>query len=112
MTVENFKSYKGKQLIGPFQNNFVAVIGPNGSGWSSLLALGCCFCRFSFFALLLLRAVVCTLRQRVCVTQTRHVPLGRRACLARFLALFVAFFLKLSAQASPTSWTRFASCWA
>lgn len=32
MTVENFKSYKGKQLIGPFQNNFVAVIGPNGSG--------------------------------------------------------------------------------
>ena len=32
MIVEDFKSYKGKQLIGPFRNNFVAVIGPNGSG--------------------------------------------------------------------------------
>lgn len=29
--VENYKSYKGKQLIGPFKN-FTAVIGPNGSG--------------------------------------------------------------------------------
>lgn len=29
--VENFKSYKGKQKIGPFKN-FTAIIGPNGSG--------------------------------------------------------------------------------
>lgn len=29
--VENFKSYKGKQRIGPFKQ-FTAVIGPNGSG--------------------------------------------------------------------------------
>ena len=29
--VENFKSYRGKQKIGPF-NKFTAVIGPNGSG--------------------------------------------------------------------------------
>ena len=29
--VENFKSYKGKQKIGPFKK-FTAIIGPNGSG--------------------------------------------------------------------------------
>ncbi len=35
--VENFKSYSGKQTIGPFDENFVAVIGPNGSGKSNLM---------------------------------------------------------------------------
>lgn len=30
--VENFKSYRGKQLIGPFIRPFTAVIGPNGAG--------------------------------------------------------------------------------
>ncbi|CAC5413018.1 SMC1 [Mytilus coruscus] len=34
--VENFKSYRGKQKIGPF-NKFTAVIGPNGSGKSNLM---------------------------------------------------------------------------
>lgn len=29
--VENFKSYKGQQIIGPF-HQFTSVIGPNGSG--------------------------------------------------------------------------------
>ena len=29
--VENFKSYKGHQIIGPFKR-FTAIIGPNGSG--------------------------------------------------------------------------------
>ena len=29
--LENFKSYKGKQTIGPFKN-FTAIIGPNGTG--------------------------------------------------------------------------------
>lgn len=29
--VENFKSYKGQQTIGPF-HQFTSVIGPNGSG--------------------------------------------------------------------------------
>ncbi len=29
--LDNFKSYKGKQTIGPFKN-FSAIIGPNGSG--------------------------------------------------------------------------------
>ncbi len=32
--VDNFKSYKGKQTIGPFKN-FSAIIGPNGSGETS-----------------------------------------------------------------------------
>lgn len=32
--VENFKSYRGKQLIGPFKK-FTAIIGPNGSGTSN-----------------------------------------------------------------------------
>jgi structural maintenance of chromosome 1 len=35
LEVENFKSYKGKQTIGPF-TRFTAVIGPNGSGMSVL----------------------------------------------------------------------------
>ncbi|XP_078465757.1 structural maintenance of chromosomes protein 1A-like [Lampetra planeri] len=34
--VENFKSYQGKQIIGPF-TRFSAVIGPNGSGKSNLM---------------------------------------------------------------------------
>ena len=36
LEVENFKSYKGHQRIGPFKN-FTAVIGPNGSGKSNLM---------------------------------------------------------------------------
>ena len=34
--VENFKSYRGKQKIGPY-NKFTAIIGPNGSGKSNLM---------------------------------------------------------------------------
>lgn len=34
--VENFKSYKGNQVIGPFKN-FTAIIGPNGAGKSNLM---------------------------------------------------------------------------
>ena len=29
--IENFKSYKGRQIVGPFRT-FTAIIGPNGSG--------------------------------------------------------------------------------
>lgn len=36
LEVENFKSYRGRQVIGPF-HNFTAVIGPNGSGKSNLM---------------------------------------------------------------------------
>jgi structural maintenance of chromosome 1 len=36
LEVENFKSYRGKQTIGPF-HTFSAVIGPNGSGKSNLM---------------------------------------------------------------------------
>lgn len=36
LEVENFKSYKGRQQIGPFKS-FTAVIGPNGSGKSNLM---------------------------------------------------------------------------
>ena len=34
--LENFKSYAGKQKIGPFFN-FTSIIGPNGSGKSNLM---------------------------------------------------------------------------
>ncbi|KAG0167012.1 Structural maintenance of chromosomes protein 1 [Apophysomyces sp. BC1034] len=34
--IENFKSYKGHQIIGPF-HKFTSVIGPNGSGKSNLM---------------------------------------------------------------------------
>ena len=34
--LENFKSYRGRQSIGPFKE-FTCVIGPNGSGKSNLM---------------------------------------------------------------------------
>lgn len=37
LELENFKSYHGRQIIGPFEENFVAVIGPNGAGKSNLM---------------------------------------------------------------------------
>ncbi|KAL6968201.1 hypothetical protein U1Q18_034002 [Sarracenia purpurea var. burkii] len=36
LELENFKSYKGPQTIGPFFN-FTAIIGPNGAGKSNLM---------------------------------------------------------------------------
>lgn len=36
LELENFKSYSGKQVIGPFKN-FTSVIGPNGSGKSNVM---------------------------------------------------------------------------
>ncbi|KAI1723013.1 SMC proteins flexible hinge domain-containing protein [Ditylenchus destructor] len=35
--VDNFKSYFGRQKIGPFHKNFTAIIGPNGSGKSNVI---------------------------------------------------------------------------
>ena len=37
ITNENFKSYQGKVILGPFHQNFSAVIGPNGSGKSNVI---------------------------------------------------------------------------
>src|SRR5689334_789724 len=34
--VNNFKSYKGKHVLGPF-SSFTAIIGPNGSGKSNVM---------------------------------------------------------------------------
>ncbi|OAF71099.1 Structural maintenance of chromosomes protein 1 [Intoshia linei] len=34
--IENFKSFEGRQVIGPFKN-FNAIVGPNGSGKSNLM---------------------------------------------------------------------------
>eukprot|EP00800_Vazella_pourtalesii_P005228 TRINITY_DN1608_c0_g1_i1.p1 TRINITY_DN1608_c0_g1~~TRINITY_DN1608_c0_g1_i1.p1 ORF type:complete len:1163 (+),score=345.20 TRINITY_DN1608_c0_g1_i1:37-3525(+) len=36
LELENFKSYRGKQIIGPFKK-FTAIIGPNGVGKSNLM---------------------------------------------------------------------------
>jgi structural maintenance of chromosome 1 len=36
LEVENFKSYAGKQIVGPF-SDFTCVIGPNGAGKSNLM---------------------------------------------------------------------------
>ncbi|QPG74056.1 hypothetical protein FOA43_001377 [Brettanomyces nanus] len=33
----NFKSYAGKQVVGPFHPSFSAVVGPNGSGKSNVI---------------------------------------------------------------------------
>eukprot|EP00894_Picocystis_sp_ML_P003647 jgi/Pico_ML_1/54164/g4578.t2 len=37
MVLENFKSYAGKQRIGPFHKSFSSVVGPNGSGKSNVI---------------------------------------------------------------------------
>jgi len=36
LELENFKSYEGKQIVGPF-DDFTCVIGPNGSGKSNMM---------------------------------------------------------------------------
>ena len=36
LEIENFKSYRGRQEVGPFYA-FTAVIGPNGSGKSNIM---------------------------------------------------------------------------
>lgn len=36
LEIENFKSYAGKQVLGPF-DDFTCVIGPNGSGKSNMM---------------------------------------------------------------------------
>merc|ERR1719472_588515 len=35
--LNNFKSYGGKKVIGPFHNCFSSVVGPNGSGKSNTI---------------------------------------------------------------------------
>ncbi|KAL6945339.1 hypothetical protein ACO0QE_002789 [Hanseniaspora vineae] len=37
LVLTNFKSYAGKQVVGPFNENFTAVVGPNGSGKSNVI---------------------------------------------------------------------------
>ncbi|KAL1702733.1 RecF/RecN/SMC [Schizophyllum commune] len=37
LTLVNFKSYAGKQVIGPFHKSFSAIVGPNGSGKSNTI---------------------------------------------------------------------------
>ncbi|GBB86291.1 hypothetical protein RclHR1_12710001 [Rhizophagus clarus] len=37
MILTNFKSYFGKQEIGPFHKSFSAIVGPNGSGKSNVI---------------------------------------------------------------------------
>jgi structural maintenance of chromosome 4 len=37
LVLTNFKSYAGKQVIGPFNSSFSAVVGPNGSGKSNVI---------------------------------------------------------------------------
>ncbi len=33
----NFKSYFGKQVLGPFHKSFTSIVGPNGSGKSNVI---------------------------------------------------------------------------
>lgn len=35
--MNNFKSYKGEKVIGPFHHRFSCIIGPNGSGKSNVV---------------------------------------------------------------------------
>ena len=48
LELENFKSYKGRQVIGPFKP-FTAIIGPNGAGMINSFL--CCMCDVSLASL-------------------------------------------------------------
>ncbi|KAJ4508549.1 Structural maintenance of chromosomes protein 4 [Exophiala dermatitidis] len=37
LVMNNFKSYAGRQVVGPFHASFSAVVGPNGSGKSNVI---------------------------------------------------------------------------
>lgn len=37
LVLNNFKSYAGEQIVGPFHTSFSAVVGPNGSGKSNVI---------------------------------------------------------------------------
>lgn len=37
LVMNNFKSYAGRQIVGPFHASFSAVVGPNGSGKSNVI---------------------------------------------------------------------------
>lgn len=37
LVMTNFKSYAGRQIVGPFHASFSAVVGPNGSGKSNVI---------------------------------------------------------------------------
>ncbi|GJN91827.1 hypothetical protein Rhopal_004850-T1 [Rhodotorula paludigena] len=37
LVLENFKSYKGRGVIGPFHKSFSSIVGPNGSGKSNTI---------------------------------------------------------------------------
>lgn len=37
LVLENFKSYGGKKVIGPFHKRFSSIVGPNGSGKSNVI---------------------------------------------------------------------------
>ncbi len=37
LILTNFKSYAGRQVVGPFHSSFSSVVGPNGSGKSNVI---------------------------------------------------------------------------
>lgn len=37
LIIDNFKSYKGRHIIGPFSEGLTCIVGPNGSGKSNLM---------------------------------------------------------------------------
>lgn len=41
LELQDFKSYRGRQIIGPFPDDFVSIIGPNGAGKSNLMDALC-----------------------------------------------------------------------
>jgi len=37
LEIQNFKSYNGQHILGPFDSHFNCVIGPNGNGKSNII---------------------------------------------------------------------------
>jgi hypothetical protein len=95
LEVEDFKSYAGKQVIGPFKD-FTAIIGPNGAGASAARE----GLRGALFGAAFLGALV---QPEGTIPTSRPLHAPAQPFPARSPA---------RPQASRTSWMQSASCWA
>ena len=81
LELENFKSYKGRQIVGPF-HRFTAIIGPNGSGTLCELITGCVHFRNEFFFITgksnLMDAISFVLGERTQNLRVRTLRVSRR----------------------------------
>ena len=81
LELENFKSYKGFQVIGPFKR-FTAIIGPNGAGNKATILL--------YIVLIFLTCFIIDTQIQIC--ESFFVNVQGQYCNIYMLALFPALF--------------------